>query len=90
MSFVWCDYNPQTMRYVESWLDPEAISSTGLDQGFRAFFEYWANEEGYIAGENFWCKVISENDKPCAVLAFCQDKDRLIIMEFIVSPEKRG
>lgn len=90
MSFVWCDYNPQAMEYVESWLDPDAISSTGLDQGFRAFFEYWVNEEGYNAGENFWCKVIFENDDPLAVLAFCQDKDRLIIMEFIVSPEKRG
>ena len=64
MNFVWCDYNPETMGYIENWLDESAVNSTGLDEGFRNFYEYWANEDGFVVGENYWCKVIFENDEP--------------------------
>ena len=90
MKFVWLDYNPATMGYVEDWLDADAIKSTGLDDGFQAFYDYWINEEDFIPGENFWCKVVFENDIPLAVIAFCQHKSKLIIMELIVTPQRRG
>lgn len=90
MNFVWCDYNPETMRYIENWLDESAVKSTGLDEGFRDFYEYWANEDGFVVGENFWCKVVFQDDKPFAVVAFCQHKHITSIMEIVVEPEKRG
>ena len=90
MKFVWCDYDPKTMGFVEEWLDESAIKSTGLDEGFRAFYEYWADEDGFVVGENFWCKVVFENDKPFAVIALCQHECKIIMMEIVVEPEKRG
>lgn len=90
MNYVWRDYDPQTMGYIEAWLDESAVRSTGLDEGFRDFYEYWANEDGFAVGENFWCKVVSEDDKPFAVIAFCQHERRIFIMEIVVAPEKRG
>ena len=90
MYFVWNDYDPNTMGYIENWLDEPAIRSTGLDEGFRAFYEYWANEEGYDVGENYWCKVVCEDNTPLAVIAFCLHEQKIIIMEIVVHPDKRG
>jgi RimJ/RimL family protein N-acetyltransferase len=90
MNFVWYDYNPNTMRFIENWLDESAVKSTGLDEGFRAFYEYWANEDGFVVGANFWCKVAFEDDKPFAVIAFCQHEHKTIIMEVLIAPDKRG
>jgi ribosomal protein S18 acetylase RimI-like enzyme len=90
MNFVWHDYDPKSMGYIEDWLDEAAVKSTGLDEGFRAFYEAWANEDGFVVGENFWCKVVFQNDKPFAVIAFCQYECKITIMEIVVDPEKRG
>lgn len=90
MNFVWCDYNPETMGYIESWLDESAIKSTGLDEGFCEFYEYWANEDGFVVGKNFWCKVVFEIDEPFAVIAFGLHDHKIIIMEVLIVPEKRG
>ena len=90
MSFIWYDYNPKTMSYIENWLDESAVESTGLDEGFRAFYEYWAGADGFVAGENFWSKVTFENGKPFAVIAFCRHEHKTIIMEVLIAPDKRG
>lgn len=90
MNFVWCDYIPQKMQFVENWLDEGAVKSTGLDAGFRNFYEYWANEDGFDAGKNFWCKVVCECDIPFAVIAFCQHESKIIIMEILIDPDKRS
>jgi len=87
---LWRDYHPESMAFIENWLDSAAVSFTGLDEGFRAFYEYWANEEGFDAGVNFWCKVICEADQPFAVIAFCLHEQKIVIMEIVVAPEKRG
>ena len=63
MNYAWKDYDPKTMRYVEKWLDRKAVKLTGMDDGFHDFYEYWANEEGFIVGENYWCKVVFEEEK---------------------------
>ena len=90
MNFVWFDYNPNTMRFIENWLDENAVKSTGLDEGFRFFYEYWANEDGFVVGKNFWCKVAFENDKPLGVIAISQNEHKTIIMEVLIAPDKRG
>lgn len=88
--YMWRDYDPKAMQYIEDWLDESAVKSTGMDEGFCAFYEYWANEDGFIVGENFWCKVVFENDRPFAVIAFCRHENKIIIMEVLIEPEKRG
>ncbi len=89
-NYVWRDYHPQTMAYVESWLDEHAVKSTGLDEGFRSFYEYWAGEKGFTVGENYWCKVVFENDTPFAVIALCLHEQTILVMEIVVKPQRRG
>lgn len=90
MDFVWLDYDPQTMGYIENWLDESAVRSTGLDEGFRNFYEYWANEDGFVVGKNYWSKVVFKNAEPFAVIAFCLYEQKTTIMEIVIAPEKRG
>lgn len=90
MSFTWIDYDPKTMDYIEGWLDADAVKSTGLEDGFRDFYAYWAGEEGYVVGENFWSKVVLEKNLPFAVIAFALYEGKVTIMEILVAPEQRG
>ncbi len=90
MNYIWRDYIPNTMEYIETWLDEDAVRFTGLDEGFRNFYGYWAREDGVVPGENFWCKVVFENDEPFAVIALTEYKGKVTVMELVVAPEKRG
>ena len=90
MNFIWRDYNPETMGFVENWLDEYAVRMTGMDDGFRQEYEYWANEDYNTVGENFWCKVVFENEIPFAVIEFGMHEGVVTIMETLVAPEKRG
>ena len=90
MHFAWCDYDPASMAFVENWLDAAAVRSTGLEDGFRDFYEYWAAEVGYRVGENYWCKVVYETGLPVGVIAFTLYEGKMTIMEILVAPEKRG
>ena len=90
MELLWKDYDPETMGYIEVWLDDTAVRSTGLDEGFRAFYEYWRSEEGFVPGENFWCKALWENGEPFAVIALCEHEGKVTVMELVVAPRKRG
>ncbi len=89
MNFTWQDYEPDTMQYVEDWLDEYAVRMTGIDDSFRENYEYWANDDCNTVGENFWCKVASENEKPFAVIELGLHEGIVTIMEVFVSPEKR-
>lgn len=90
MNYAWEDYNPGTMGYVEKWLDKKAIRMTGMDDGWCDFYEYWANEEGFVLGENYWCKVVFEDDKPFAIIAIGLHDGNITIMETLVAPKMRG
>ena len=90
MNFTWRNYNPETMGHVENWLDEYAVRMTGMDDGFRQEYEYWANEDYNTVGENFWCKVVFENEIPFAVIEFGMHEGVVTIMETLVAPEKRG
>ena len=90
MNFKWVDYNPDTMKYVEKWLDKKAVKMTGMDEGFRDFYEYWAKEDGFVVGENYWCKVVFENEKPFAIIALSLYEGNVGIMEIFVAPKTRG
>ncbi len=89
MQFVWCDYS-EDMFFVESWLDAYAVRVTGIDDGWRDFYEYWKSDENTVLGENFWCKTVYENGEPFAVVAVGFHDGVFNIMELLLSPEKRG
>lgn len=90
MIFKWVDYNPDKMRFVEKWLDKKAVKMTGMDDGFCDFYEYWAKEEGFMVGKNYWCKVVFEDEKPFAVTALSMYEGVIYIMEVLVAPKMRG
>ena len=90
MNFDWRDYNPETMGYVENWLDEYAVRMTGMDEGFRQEYEYWSNEDCNVVGGNYWCKVVFEDGVPFAVIEFGMHESVVAIMETLVVPEKRG
>lgn len=87
MKFSWTDYDI-SMSFIEDWLDDETIRVTGLDDGFRDFYEYWKSED--TSGETFRCKAVSENDIPFAVIAVGKNEGKYTIMEFIIKPEERN
>lgn len=90
MQYKWKDYIPETMDFVECWLDALAVHFTGLDDGWQDFYEYWLNEEHSILGKNYWCKVVYENETPFAVVALGINDGTLIIMELVVKPDMRN
>ena len=88
--FKWNDYNPDTMLFVENWLDEHAVRMTGMDDGFRSDFEYWVNDDENELGRNYWCKVVYDEDTPFAVVALSLYEGSFHIMELLVKPEMRG
>ena len=90
MKYKWIDYNAETMGYVETWIDDLAVRMTGLDDGWRDFYEYWFNYEHNELGENFWCKVICEYENPFAIIALGMSDGNLVIMELVVRPDMRN
>lgn len=90
MKYQWSDYTKEHAALVESWLDDEARELTGMDDGWNEFYEYWENEPDMALGENYWCKVISEQSVPFAVIALTLYEGVLTVMEFLVDNRKRG
>ncbi len=90
MKYIWKDYDLESMGFVEAWLDESAVNSTGIDDGWNDFYEYWCNEENTVLNENFWCKVIFEDEKPLAVTAFSLIENKLMIMEVVVDNKLRS
>ncbi|MBQ8210117.1 MAG: GNAT family N-acetyltransferase [Clostridia bacterium] len=88
MTYKWLNYNPDTMNFVEDWLDDETVRVTGLDDGFQDFYEYWKNEN--TPNRNFWCKVVYENGAPFAVIAIGKNEGRYVIMELVVACYERN
>ncbi len=90
MKYQWSDYTKEYSALVESWLDDEAINLTGMDDGWEEFYEYWKNEPDMSLGENYWCKVISEQGVPFAVIALTLYEGKLTVMEYLVDSGRRN
>lgn len=90
MKYQWSDYAKEHEALVDSWLDDEAVRQTGLDSGWDDFFEYWKNDSEMSLGENYWCKIISHQGTPFAVMALSVWKGEFLIMEYVVDPKMRG
>ena len=90
LKYGWVDYSKDYREIVESFLDDEAIKSTGCDDGFEAFYTYWMSEEDTRLNENFWFKVISTDQKPIAIIAIAKSQqNEFTVSEFIIAPTER-
>ena len=87
---IWRDYTKEDTALVDSWLDADAVRLTGLDEGFDEFCRYWENESDPVRGEYFRCKIVSENPRPFAAIAFGYYSGTVTIMEIVVDPALRG
>ena len=68
--FVWHDYDPITMGYVENWLDEHAVKSTGLDEGFRAFMNTGLRKMDLLSGKISGAKSLLKTITPRLLLPF--------------------
>ena len=90
MKYIWRDYIPEGAEYIELWLDGEAVRMTGLDDGWKNFFEYWKNEDNITLNDNYWCKVVFDGDTPFGIVALSVWDESFNIMELLVDPKLRG
>ena len=88
--FFWKDYDPDTMPFVEEWLDDHAVRMTGMDDGFRAFHEYWINDGEMTLGKDYWCKIVYNGKTPFAVISLSLCEGSFHVMELLIKPEMRG
>ena len=90
MRFDWKNYIPDSMPFVEEWLDEQAVRMTGMDDGWQMFHDYWITDGEMTLGKDYWCKVVCDNNAPFAVIALSLNEGVFHIMEILVKPEMRG
>lgn len=90
MKFTWDNYSATYKDIVETWLDEDAKKFTGCDEGFEEFYNYWVNEAETKLGENFWAKIILQEDIPVGVLVIALWENAFTVSEYIISPNYRG
>lgn len=86
----WVDYDDKYAQLVDSWLDHEAISMTGLDTGWDVYWEAVKDDAVNFQGCKDFCKVILDNGIPCAAVCFGIFQNTLTISEIVVDPRFRG
>ena len=90
MDFVWNDYNEIHLKSIEKLLDKSARRSTGMDDGFKEYYDYWINEPETKYGENFWVKVISADSKTIGIMVIGYAEESFLISEYVIAPKMRG
>lgn len=86
----WEDYGSEQAVLVNAWLDRDAVRNTGLDDGLDAFYQYWERNSDPARGKIFYCKIVSEERRPVAVVAFSYHQQTVVVMEIVVDPILRG
>lgn len=90
MCFIWKDYTSEYAPFINSWLDTQAISMTGIDQGWNEYWDDVLEDAKNFSGSKEYGKIVYENDKPIAVIAFGYYRGVVTISEIIVDPLLRG
>lgn len=90
MRYQWIDYTSEYGDLVASWIDPEAMRFTGLEDEFDDFYRYWATQPGVKPGENYWAKLILDSGTPVGVIALGVWEGVFTVQEFPIRPDRRG
>ena len=88
--FRWLDYEDQYAQLLDSWLDEEAVSMTGLDDGWADYWQAVKEDAVNFPGCEDFCKVIFAGNLSCAVICFGTFQNTLTISEIVVNPKLRG
>jgi GNAT superfamily N-acetyltransferase len=87
MRFKWLDYISDNTIIIDNWLDEDTIKYTRCDSGWDDYINYWMADDQTRWNENFFCKMVFDEDIPCSVITVCMDKcSKITILEFIVAP----
>ena len=89
-SLQWIAYGDAFAQTVNSWLDEEAVSMTGLDSGWDAYWQAVKEDAVHFPGCQDFCKLIFVGERPCAAVCFGTFQDTLTISELVVDPKLRG
>ena len=90
LNFEWRDYQPEMSGMVDSWLDDAAVRMTGIDEGFDSFWHDSLTDAENFPGCREYCKIVSENGIPFAVVKYGFFQGEVTVAEIIVDPAKRG
>ena len=90
MRYIWKDYSSKNSILVNSWLDAEAVSMTGLDDGFDAYVNALNEDSANFPGSKNHFKVIFEEDNPIAAVVYGIYQSIVTVAEIIVAPNERG
>lgn len=90
MQYDWIDYTSAYKELIDSWMDADARRFTGCDEGFHAYYQYWANEPATKLGENFWVKIVLADTDPFGIIAIALWDRVFTISEFMIRPDRRG
>ncbi len=90
MRYRYIEYTPAMEHLVEPWIDEDVVRFAGFENGVTNYYEYWKHDPHTVLGENFWMKVISENDQPIGIVALGFADGVLSVLEFVIDPAKRG
>lgn len=88
--FQWYDYEYKHAQLVNSWLDEEAVTMTGIDDGWDAYWQAVKEDSVNFPGCEDFCKVIFDHAVPFAAVCFGIYHNVMTISEIIVAPEFRG
>ncbi len=89
MQYNWIPYSNDHASLVDSWLDACAMKETGLEDGWRKFYDYWMTENPSDEGKDC-CFLISDDKIPFAVIYIAIMDTNITISEYVVAPNKRG
>ena len=90
LKYGWIDYTPRFDYLIESWFDKEGKKYTGCDDGFADYFKYWIGQPKIKYNENFWAKIILNENVPVGIIVLSSDEETYYIAEYIISPAERG
>ena len=87
MNFIWRDYDSKAMGDIEAWLDDVAIKSTGLDDGFCGFFEYWQMKKDMFLDRIFGVKLFTKIMPHLGSLVFASTNAKWSLWNLLSNPK---
>lgn len=90
MEFTWTDYRKENSFMVESWLDENAVTMTGLDMGWDNYWNAVQADAVNFPGCKDFCMLVSKNEVPVAVICYGCYEGIATVSEIVVVPQHRG
>jgi predicted GNAT family N-acyltransferase len=75
MQFTWIDYPAQYEDEIETWCDEPAIRFALDDDSVKAEHQWYLDSDKYKHNNNYFCKIVLDNDTPVALFMFAIFKD---------------